>query len=142
MLSPRPINLPSSTVNAPWSWELQNNGSLHCPAPWLHPLGGRVGRALQGDISWRASHTCLADHKSQFATFVSCRYIPQLCLRREHHQGDTHIQTPSRVAHHVPRLHHTCRSLVSVGLCLPGCCSLGTWHGTEQHREASQFPCR
>lgn len=61
--------------------------------------------------------------------FASYRYFPQLCLRREHHQGNTHIQTPSGVTHHLPRIHHTRRSLVSGGFfsLAAGSCSLWCW---------------
>lgn len=52
----------------------------------------------------------------QLTSFVSYRYFPQLCLGRKHHQRNTHIQTPSGVAHHLPRVHHTCRSLSLAGV--------------------------
>lgn len=56
---------------------------------------------------------------------MSYRYFSQLCLGRKHHQRNTHIQTPSRVTHHLPRVHHTCKSLVS-----PGCWQLQCVVGT------------
>ena len=96
-------------------------GSLSSLEVGSNPAGLAVSTLSPTDI--------VLNSKSSFqlAVFVSCRYFPRLCLRREHHQGDTHIQASSGVAHHIPRLHHARKSLVSVGLCFSRVLVTAAW---------------